>query len=127
MHKKGLKVVLIFIGAYLIFLPLWINIKDYYGYAITYSVSNMVTPIKDVMTESITRKGDKIDVIFSKYTYRGEIKARTSIKTSFYTFNVPVTFAIMAVLHLFIKRKKRAYLEAVLILRYCQLFCVNFS
>ena len=92
MHKKGLKVVLIFIGAYLIFLPLWINIKDYYGYAITYSVSNMVTPIKDVMTESITRKGDKIDVIFSKYTYRGEIKARTSIKTSFYTFKVLSTF-----------------------------------
>jgi hypothetical protein len=124
MHKKGLKVVLIFIGAYLIFLILWINVKDYYGYAITYSVSNMIVPIKDVMPESITRKGDKIHVIFNKYAYHREIKAHTSIKTSFYTFNVPVTFAIMAALHLFIKRKKRAYLEAVLILLFIHILYV---
>ncbi|RKX58290.1 MAG: hypothetical protein DRH15_12490 [Deltaproteobacteria bacterium] len=116
MQKKGLKVVLIFIGAYLIFLILWINVKDYYGYAITYSVSNMVMPIKDVMFESITRKGDKIEVVFCRYTYRGEIIAPILIKTSFYTFNVPLTCAILAAFHLFIKRKKRAYLEALLIL-----------
>ena len=116
MQKKGLKVVLIFIGAYLIFLILWINVEDYYGYAITYSVSNMVMPIKDVMFESITRKGDKIEVVFCRYTYRGEIIAPILIKTSFYTFNVPLTCAILAAFHLFIKRKKRAYLEALLIL-----------
>ena len=116
MHKKGLKVVFIFIGAYLIFLILWINVKDYYGYAITYSVSNMVMPIKGGMLESITRKGDIIEVTFCRYTYRGEITARTSIGTSFYTFNVPLTCAILAAFHLFIKRKKRAYLEAFLIL-----------
>jgi hypothetical protein len=124
MQKKALKVVLIFIGAYLIFLVLWINIKNYYGYAITYSVSNMIMPIKDVVLESITRKGDIIDVSFSKHTYRGEIKARTSVKTSNYTFNVPVTFAIMAALHLFIKRKKRAYLEAVLILLFIHILYI---
>ena len=116
MQKKALKVVLIFIAAYLIFLIFWINVKDYYGYAITYSVSNIVMPINGGMLESITRKGDIIEVIFYKYTYRGEITARTSISTSFYTFNVPLTCAILAGFHLFIKRKKRAYLEAVLIL-----------
>jgi hypothetical protein len=116
MQKKALKVVLIFVGAYLIFLILWINIKDYYGYAITYSVSNIVVPIKDVVLESITRKGGKIEVAFCRYTYRGEMIAHISIKTSVYTFNVPLTCAILAAFHLFIKRKKRAYLEAVLIL-----------
>lgn len=116
MQKKALKVVLIFIGAYLIFLILWINIKDYYGYAITYSVSNMIVPIKVVALESITGNGDIIDVTFSKLAYGGEIKAHISVKTSYYTFNAPITFAIMAALHLFIKRKKSAYLEAFLIL-----------
>lgn len=124
MQKKALKVVLIFIGAYLIFLILWINIKDYYGYAIIHSVSNMVMPIKDVMLESITRKGDIIEVTFNKLAYRGEIKAHTSVKTSNYTFNVPITLAIMAALHLFIKRKKSAYLEAVLILLFVHVLYV---
>ena len=124
MQKKALKVVLIFIGAYLIFLILWINVKDYYGYAITYSVSNIVAPIKDVMFESITRKGNKIEVTFYKYTYRRETTVRTSISTSFYTFNVPLTCAILAAFHLFIKRKKRAYLEAVLILLFVHAFYV---
>ncbi|MBW1670477.1 MAG: hypothetical protein JRJ43_03610 [Deltaproteobacteria bacterium] len=116
MQKKGLKVVFIFIGAYLIFLILWINVKDYYGYAITYPVSNMVVLIKDVMLESITEKGDKIEVAFCKHIYRGEITAHIAINTSFYAFNVPLTCAILAAFYLFIKRKKRAYLEAVLIL-----------
>ena len=39
MQKKALKVVLIFIGAYLIFLILWINIKDYY-FSIKYGCAN---------------------------------------------------------------------------------------
>jgi len=124
MQKKALKVVLIFISAYLIFLILWINIKDYYGYAITYSVSNMVAPIKDVVLESIARKGDIIEVTFSRYTYRAEIIAHISVKTSNYTFNVPITLAIMAALHLFIKRKKSAYLEAVLILLFVHVLYV---
>ena len=124
MHKKGLKVVLIFIGAYLIFLPLWINIKDYYGYAITYSVSNMVMPIKDVVLESITRKGGKIEVAFCRHIYRGEMITHISIKTSVYTFNVPLTCAILAAFYIYIKRKKRAYLEAVLILLFIHILYV---
>ena len=116
MQKKGLKAVFIFIGAYLIFLILWITVKDYYGYAITYSVSNMVMPIKGVVLESVTRKGDKIEVAFCRHIYRAEIIAPLSIKTSIYTFNVPLTCAILATFHLFIKKKKRAYLEAFLIL-----------
>lgn len=116
MQKKGLKVVFIFIGAYLIFLILWINVKDYYGYAITYSVSNMVMPIKGLVLESVTRKGDIIEVVVCRHSYREEIIGSLPIKTSFYTFNVPLTCAILAAFHLFIKRKKRAYLEAFLLL-----------
>ncbi|MEA1867665.1 MAG: hypothetical protein U9N19_06130, partial [Thermodesulfobacteriota bacterium] len=73
-----------------------------------YSVSNMVAPIKDVGLESITRKGDITEVTFFRYTYRGQVMADISIKTSFYTFNVPLTCAILVAFHLFIKRKRRA-------------------
>jgi hypothetical protein len=38
-----LRTVLIFLPAYLIFLLLWIQVKDYYGYGVTYIASNLVT------------------------------------------------------------------------------------
>lgn len=116
MQKRVFKVIFVFLGAYLIFLILWINIKDYYGYAITYTTSNLAMVIKDSEFKGITKKEDVLEAIFSRYTYRGEILIRITINTSTYTFNVPLTYAIMAALYLFIKRRRRAYLEAILIL-----------
>jgi hypothetical protein len=116
MQRKALKSIFIFICAYLVFLVLWINVKDYYGYALTYAVSSLVVPIKGVALESVTKKDDIIEIEVSRQSYREKIIGYLPLKTSFYTFNVPLTCAILAAFHPFIKRRTRGYTEALVIL-----------
>ncbi len=117
---KGLilKTALIFLSAYIIFLILWIQVKDYYGYAITYIASNLTMAVKDSEFKEIktTKNEDILEATFRRYTYRREMLIGIPVKTSAYTFNAPLTFAIMAAFYSFIKRKKRAYVEVILIL-----------
>ena len=47
-----------------------------------------------------------------------------AFRTSSYTFNVPLTFSIMASLHLFIIRRRRAYAEAALLIVLVHFLCV---
>jgi len=107
--------VLIFLISYFIFLILWIQVKDNYGYAVTYMASKLVTLIKDVRFEEI--KSEKT-IILATFSPVGQTTDRLSIpiKTSSYTFNAPLTFGIMAALFSFIKRRGRAYAEGLLIL-----------
>jgi hypothetical protein len=57
-----------------------------------------------------------IQATFSPLKRKTDILIDIPVKTSSYTFNAPLTLAIMATLYPFIKRKKRAYGEALLIL-----------
>ncbi len=106
----------IFIVSYLLFLVLWIAVKNTYGYAITSTVSHFTAMVKGVLIESITRGGDMLKVTFSKHAYMGTAVAEVPVKTSAYTFNAPLTYAIMATLYPFTKKRKRAYLEAIVAL-----------
>ncbi len=111
-----IKASLIFIAAYIISLLVWLGIKAYYGMAITTIASHAITLIKDVDIVSILRKGDIISVGFIPQKYGVTIlKTTIDVPISNYTFNAPLTFAIMAAFYPFIKRKW-IYLEAVLIL-----------
>lgn len=111
-----IKASLIFIAAYIVSLLVWLGIKAYYGMAITTIASHAITLIKDVDIVSILRKGDIISVGFIPQKYGVTIlKTTIDVPISNYTFNAPLTFAIMAAFFPFIKRKW-IYLEAVLIL-----------
>lgn len=116
-HKgRILKTILIFIVSYLIFLVLWIQVEGYYVYAVTYIASGLVTNIKDVKFEEMGVSKDIIQSTFSPLRHKSDILIDIPVKVSSYTFNSPLTFAIMASLYPFIRRRKRAYAEAVLII-----------
>ena len=121
-RSKGtaLRAIIIFLVAYPLFLVSWIQIKDYYGTAVTVTASKLLTLVTDVTYEGSARDGDTIEVTFSPLSRR-EMLVDIPVKTSSYTFNAPLTFALMATLWLFIKKRRRAYAEALLIL-----LCVHF-
>lgn len=111
-----LKAALIFVVSYLIFLAVWLGIKGYYGMAITSIASYAITIIKNVDIVEFVKNKDIITVGFIPQKYGVTIlKTGIDIPISNYTFNVPLTFAIMAAFYPFLKRKW-IYLEAVLIL-----------
>ncbi|NGZ61079.1 MAG: hypothetical protein CV081_11345 [Nitrospira sp. LK265] len=111
-----IKASLIFIVAYIISLAVWLGVKAYYGMAITTIASHAITLIKNVDIVSILRNGDIISVGFIPQKYGVTIiKTTIDVPISNYTFNAPLTFAIMAAFYPFLKRKW-IYLEAILIL-----------
>jgi hypothetical protein len=111
-----IKASLIFIVAYIISLAVWLGVKAYYGMAITTIASHAITLIKNVDVVSILRNGDIISVGFIPQKYGVTIiKTTIDVPISNYTFNAPLTFAIMAAFYPFLKRKW-IYLEAILIL-----------
>jgi len=112
-----LTTILAFICSYFIFLILWIQVKDYYGYGITFVASEAAPFAVGVRFEGIKEKGGLIQPTFSRRVKRGaEILIDVPIHTSYYTFNVPLTFAIITALFPFIRRRGRANAEALLIL-----------
>ena len=124
-----LKAVFIFIISYLLFLILWLQVKDYYALAITEVASRIVTVIKDVRLEYLTQKKDIIEVTFSPLRQNirafGDILIDIPVKTSSYTFNAPLTLSIMAGLYPFLRKRLRGYLEAILILIVVHLLYVS--
>jgi len=111
-----LKSALIFIVTYFISLGLWLGIKGYYGMAVTTVASHAAALVKNVKIVDIVREKDIIAVGFIPKKY-GVTILKTTIKVpiSNYTFNAPLTFAIMAAFYPFLKRR-RVYAEALLIM-----------
>ena len=117
LHKGiAIKTVLVFLVSYMLFLMLWIQIKDYYGRGVTFTASKLTAGIKDVKFEEMTAERDVTQATFSPRGRGSNILIDITVKTSSYAFNAPLTFAIMAVMYQFIRRRKRAYGEALLIL-----------
>lgn len=111
-----LKASLLFVVSYVIFLVLWLGVKGYYGMAITTIASHAISLFKDVDIVSIIRNKDIVSVGFIPQKYGVTIlKTTIDVPISNYTFNAPLTVAIMAAFFPFLKRK-RIYLEALLIL-----------
>lgn len=115
-----LRIVLIFIASYLISLLLWILVKDQYCYTLAYVTSKVVAGLKDAKVEAVTFEERLVKATFSSLEGRRSLLVDIPIQTN-YTFNAPLTMAIMACFYLFIGRKMRAYAEVFLIL-----LCVHF-
>lgn len=108
--------VAIFLVVYFSGLLIWIQVKNYYGYAVTLTATKIVSGIKDVKLEGIESEGDIIQATFAPLTGNTGMLIDIPVQTSNYTFNVPLTFAVMGALFLFVRRRKKAYAEALLIL-----------
>lgn len=115
-HKAiVLRTIIIFLISYPLFLLVWIQVKNYYGYVSTYIASKLVMLVQDVRFEGMERAGDTIQATFSTLRH-DNVLIDIPVKISSYTFNAPLTFAIMAAFYLFMRRRGRAYAEALLIL-----------
>jgi hypothetical protein len=111
-----LKTILIFIVSYCIFLILWIQVKDYYGYGMTLTASKIIASLKDLEIDVIDQNDERVQVTFSPYRINRNVLIDIPVKTNTYTFNSPLTLAIMSSLFLFIRKRLRAYGEALLLL-----------
>jgi hypothetical protein len=109
------KIVLIFAVSYFFALMLWIQIKAGYCYMTALMTSKLVAGIKNAKVEDIEVVKGAVEVTFRPIQQATQSFVRVQIQTN-YTFNAPLTIAIMASLFLFIKRRKRAYAEALCIL-----------
>lgn len=111
-----MRLILIFLASYILFLLVWIRIKDDYGIGMVAVASRVVTALKDVRYEYMTEGGDIIEATFSPLRHGEEMLIDIPIKTSSYTFNAPLTLSIMAGLYPILRKRLRGYIEAVLIL-----------
>jgi hypothetical protein len=115
LNRTGVRAAVIFVVAYFIFLVIWIGVKDYYGRAVTSTATYFITAVKQVNLVDTTVKDDVITVSFMPKRHRANVIIDIDIVTSSYTFNAPLTFAIMAAFYPYLGRKK-VYIEVLSIL-----------
>jgi hypothetical protein len=113
----------IFVVSFFAFLMVWINIKDYYGRGILAVASYVTAEVRNI--DYITMKAKQNGETGAEFFVSRKGK-RFFIDINFdfskFTYNAPLTFAIMAALFLFIKNHAKAYSEALVIL-----FLIHFS
>ncbi len=108
--------VIVFLACYIILSALWLEVKDIYGYGITVVAAKFVAELKNASIQEITRNTDLITATFRFRNFGKEISVDVPVKVSTFAFNVPMIISMMVSLTPFLKRRKRAYLEALLIL-----------
>lgn len=114
--RQILKTILIFVVSYGIFLVLWIQVKDFYGYGMTVAASNIIAGLKDLEIDAVDQNKERVQVTFTPYRINRNVLIDIPVRTNTYTFNIPLTLAIMSSLFLSIRRRPRAYAEALLLL-----------
>jgi|GEM_PF-1249430 len=120
--KKLIVSLAIFAVSYVIFLFLWLAIQNHYGKGLLFISSHLTAKVKDISFDFIKAQED--DKFASRFFIPGRVKGfdiLISFDFSLFTYNAPLTFAIMAALFLFIKNHFRAYAEVLVIL-----FAVHF-
>lgn len=122
--RPGLYALVIFLLSYFVFLLLWLQVKDIYGSGITYTASKAVTAVKEVRLMDLKKEGDIFTVVFMPLRHGTDILIDIPVKTSGYTFNVPLTLAILSAMFISIRRRLRAYFEAALMLVFIHLLYV---
>jgi len=123
----------LFLISYPIFLVLWIQVKPYYGYGLTQVAAGIAAVTAGLDVEDVRHGKEKAAVTFTDHimTEEGLKEAFFDLKiaVSDYSFNVPLTFALVAGLFPFFRWRKRTLLEACFILivihfSYIYFFCI---
>jgi hypothetical protein len=125
-ESRILKAVLIFFLAYVVILILWIQVKNVYRYGITLIASKFVAEVKDAKLEEVIKEGDIINASFSSLKGGRYISVGGKVSIASFAFNVPLTLSLLVSLSLFIRRIKRAFTEAfILLLLFDLLFVIS--
>lgn len=118
--------VAVFTVSYVLFLVAWVGVKDGYGRAVTGAASAVTASVFDVTNEKTVKGRDSYTAYFRPERHNAPATIKADVSTSTYTFNAPLTLAIMAAFFPFLKRREsgpviaRLYAEAAALL-----FCVH--
>ncbi|MBF0319919.1 MAG: hypothetical protein HQL01_08990 [Nitrospirae bacterium] len=108
-HRNSLlKAAALFFISYFIILVIWIQVKEIYGTVLLSIISNVIGIFTHAAYIDVYREQDVFTVVFGSLKYR---ERAIPMSINAFTYNVPVTFAILSALLPFIKRKIRALLE----------------
>ena len=123
---------LTFLVVYIFSLILWIQVKPYYGYVLTQVGTRLAAWSTGLRVRSIGLEEEGISVCFAGPVLTekglGELIVELKIVVSSFTYNVPLTIALVAGLLPFFKWRKRYLAEIVILLLfvhllYIYLFC----
>lgn len=123
----------LFLVSYPVFLVLWIQLKPYYGYVLTQVGARLAAVTAGVRVEDIRHGEEKAGITFTDQVMTGEglrdVFVDLKIAVSDYSFNVPLTFALVIGLYPFFRWRKRTLLEACVVLArvhlsYIYFFCI---
>ena len=120
----------IFCIIYVVVLILWIHVKPHYGTMLTYVGSRLSAWSAGAGVEEV-RHGNEVATITFAYPVvmkheRGDILLDVKIAVSKYSFNVPLTFALLAGLFPLFRWRIRSLIEACFILLFIHLLYISF-
>lgn len=126
--KKVILSLVIFLACYLTSLVLWVKVQDHYGKGLLFVASHLTAQVKDVEFRDILPKdGNKYGALFNISRDGKGFLTFITFDFALFTYNAPLTFAIMAALFLFIKNHMRAYAEVLIILVATHIFYIFLS
>lgn len=115
-ESRILRSILIFFLAYPILLVLWLQLKEPYIHGLTVIASKVVAEAKDAQLEEVTQERNIVTAHFRFSKGERDFSVALPMKIDAYASNLPLTLSVLASLYPFIKRGKRAYPEAILLL-----------
>lgn len=119
LRKRLFKIAGIFILSYAIALGIWLLAGKYYGYMITYTAAQIIAPVKSLKLDKVSFDEKDNEIIGTYFRtqrqFAKNIGLLQNVNYGHFTFNVPLTIAILASFFPYLI-KKRIYLEAVIIL-----------
>ena len=111
-----LKALLAFFAAYIVLTIIWMQVSGIYGYGIAFIASEFVAAAKGARLGGIVREKDFVTATFCSLKETEYVCVDIRTKASAFSTNVPLVFSVLGALFPFIKNKKRACAEALLIL-----------
>ncbi|MBV6340331.1 hypothetical protein [Candidatus Magnetobacterium casense] len=98
-------VILRFTTFYIITLTLWLAVQDYYGIFIVEIAAPLIASVKGISSVLIMHSGNDVTATFTYHGGGGTSKAiDILVKTSFYSFSAPLTFAVLLAYYPFLRR-----------------------
>ncbi|MBF0235481.1 MAG: hypothetical protein HQK65_20970 [Desulfamplus sp.] len=127
--KKILYSTIIFSFVYTICLIIWIQVKPYYGMIMTRTGSECAALFSDFSLDDFKHDSENARISYSRviYTPKGlaDLNIELNIKVSNYSFNIPLTIALVAVLFYMLKWYSRTMTEIIVLIlltHFCFIF-----
>jgi hypothetical protein len=110
----------VFFLSYALFLAIWVQVKPFYGSLLAHVGAPLAAWTTGARLDEIVHGKEVADLIFYYFAVTsqgsGDVLIDVKIAVSNYSFNVPLTFSLIAALFVFFRWRPGALLEAGLIL-----------